>query len=345
LYVDDLVPGSLGTLEANPCGNLFVFEFPLNSLPQASWLCKRSNKIITMFGGAGFLGRTLIKNLLHNNFQVQVVSRNCHNLQGLEEFVNLGLLKFILGDIRDPKKIEDMIGNSYAVTNLIGILFEKTSGEFFKIHGEIAKNIAQAASNLNVEKLIHISALGIDKAITSRYAKSKLTGETEVLRSFHNATIIRPSIIFGIEDNFFNQFARMAKYSLFLPLIGGGITKFQPVFVDDVAQAIVKILNCEQYGGKIFELTGPQIYNFKEIMEFILKTINKKRLLLPIPFKFASIIGKIKELLPKPLLTSDQVELLKYNNINSKNYLGFEDLGILPKNIEDIVPLYLNKYK
>ena len=309
-------------------------------------LYMNNSKIITIFGGSGFLGKAIIRRLLlDRQFQLRIISRNCQNLTEFKQFIDSGLLHFIYGSVTSLEVIKNATMNSYAVINLVGILFETAPGDFAKIHKEAAKNIAQISKAMDVTKLIHISALGVEKATTCYYAKSKFAGETEVLKSFPDATIIRPSIVFGSEDNFFNQFARMARLSPFLPLIGNGVTKFQPVYVEDIANAVVNIIDSDQYNGQIFELVGPEIFSFKDLMKFILSNINKKRILLPIPFVFAAILGKLGQLLPKPFLTYDQVELLKYDNISSGNYLSFEKLGILPSKIEEIVPHYLNKHK
>jgi NADH dehydrogenase len=297
---------------------------------------------ITVFGGSGFLGKALLKVLLQKQYTVRVASRFCQKIAGFEEEIVAKRLEFANCDIKYQEAIDSVIGNSECVINLVGILFEKKKGDFYKIHTEGAKNIALAAKKKGVSKHIHISALGIDQAKTSSYAKTKLDGEIEVLKAFPEAIIIRPSIMFGEGDNFFNKFARMAKCSPILPLIGGGATKFQPVYVQDVANAIATILE-GQYEGKIFELTGPEVYSFKELLEFILLTLNKKRILLPIPFMLAALIGKIGEIIPTPPLTADQVELLKYDNISTGAYLGFNELGIFPKNIAEIVPYYLMK--
>jgi uncharacterized protein YbjT (DUF2867 family) len=300
------------------------------------------NKTITIFGGTGFLGRTLLRSLLKNpSYKIIVVSRRAKLPREFAEFIANGVIKIIKENLENVSNIESEIKSSDAVLNLGGILFEKNKGDFFNIHVEAAKNIALIAKRNKIATLIHISALGVDRAITSEYAKTKLQGESEVLNIFPQAIIIRPSVIFGTEDNFYNQFARMAKYSLFLPLIGGGNTKFQPVYVGDVALAILTVLETSTTG--IYELAGSKIYTFKEILCYILKTINKKRMLLPISFKIAKVIGLMAQCLPRPLITRDQVELLQYDNVMLGNHPGLLALGIMPTSIEEIVPTYLIK--
>ena len=303
-----------------------------------------TNKIIAVIGGFGFIGKALLPKLLSKNYKVKIVSRSCHNLDQ-QFYQRSNAVEFVSCDISDITSLSKVITGCYGVINLVGLLFEQRPGDFIKIHAEAAKHLAILVKQLKIEKLIHISALGIDRALTSKYAQTKLAGESALSQNFEQATIVRPSIVFGAEDNFFNQFARMAKLSPFLPLIGGGDTKFQPIYVNDLADALVKILDDNQFCGKTFELTGPQIITFKEIIKFILKTIDKKRVLLPIPFELAKILGKLANFLPTPPLTSDQVELLKYDNINSNNYLTLNDLNIVPNFVEEIVPPYLQKYK
>jgi NADH dehydrogenase len=231
--------------------------------------------------------------------------------------------------------------DSFAFINLVGLLFEKKQGDFNRIHVDALKNISLTANKLKISRLIHISSLGIENSVTSLYARTKLLGEQGLRKIFPSATIIRPSVIFGADDNFYNQFALMAKFSPFLPLIGGGKTKFQPVYVGDIAFSIIRILEDVSLNGKVFELAGDKIYDFKEILSYILKTIDKKRILLPISFSLARIIGFLAQILPKPPITPDQIELLKYDNILSGNYPGLKELGIFPLTVEEIAPKYL----
>ncbi|MEI7669583.1 MAG: complex I NDUFA9 subunit family protein, partial [Pseudomonadota bacterium] len=193
---------------------------------------------------------------------------------------------------------------------------------------------------------VQISAIGADKIPESKYAVSKLAGERAVLKEFPDAVIVRPSIIFGAEDNFFNQFAKMATKSPCLPLIGGGKTKFQPVYVGDVAKAIIAIIESDKFGGNIFEIGGPDIYSFREILELICKITGRKPFFNYLPFWLAGLIGNIFELLPtKPPITSDQVKLLKHDNIVDNKFKTLSDLGIIPESVKNIVPSYLLRYR
>jgi NADH dehydrogenase len=230
------------------------------------------------------------------------------------------------------------------VINLAGILFESGKQSFSTVQTTGAEKLAHMARAAGVEVFIQMSALGVEKASGSRYASSKLMGEKAVQTAFPTATILRPSIVFGEEDNFFNQFATIAGFSPVLPLIGGGTTKFQPVYVDDVAKAIEAALSNKNMRGKIYELGGPKIYSFKEILQFITTTIYKPRCLTTLPYGLANIVGFFNELLPRPMITRDQIKLLKQDNIVSANTLTFADIGITPQNVEAIVPHYLARF-
>ena len=232
--------------------------------------------------------------------------------------------------------------------SLAGVLFESGTQNFSALHTHGVEKLAQMAKAVGVQRFVHVSALGVDKASGSRYARSKILGENAVLDAFPEATILRPSVIFGPEDNFVNMFASMACLSPVLPLIGGGKTRFQPVYVGDVAKAVEICLERADTMGQIYELGGPEILNFREILNFILKTLGKKRLLLPIPFGIAPLFALGAELFGKiiapPLLTHDQVKLLKHDNIVSANSQHFVHLGVSPIAMEMIIPEYLARY-
>lgn len=303
-------------------------------------------KFITIFGGTGFLGRELLRQLLNQtSYQIKIISRYGKISPEFNEFIAKGVLIIIKENIENIYNIEDEIKDSYAFINLVGLLFETNSGDFQRVHVDAVKKLASFAKKNNIQKFIHISALGVDRSLTSQYAKTKLNGEQELLNIIPTATILRPSVIFGEEDNFYNQFAQMARFSPFLPLIGEGKTKFQPVYVGDVALAILKLLANEKLEGKIYELGGNNIVTFKQILLYILKIIEKKRILLPISFSLAKILGLLLQYFPNPPITADQVKLLKYDNILSKNYPGLLELGITPRDTEEITSQYLKKYQ
>ncbi|MEQ1789717.1 MAG: complex I NDUFA9 subunit family protein [Rickettsiales bacterium] len=299
-------------------------------------------RVITILGGTGFLGRYVVQRLARAGFRLRVISRNPEAALELKATGNVGQITLIAGNINNPESYVTALNGSYGVINLTGILFERGNQKFSSIHSLGAEKLAIAAKAAGVKRFIHISALGIDHEFGSSYARSKLLGERAVLSSFPEATVLRPSIIFGAEDNFFNKFAKMASISPALPLIGGGKTLFQPVYVDDIAHAIEVCLQKDETQGQIYELGGERIYSFKQILEYILKLTGKKRLLITLPFGLASFIAKIAEFCPNPPLTRDQVKLLKYNNTVNPDAKTFADLEITPTSAEVIIPEYLS---
>jgi NADH dehydrogenase len=307
----------------------------------------QSPKTILVIGGTGFVGRYVVKVLAEQGFRVKVVSRNPSAVGAIKTMADVGQIAFISGDLAQPETILRHVKDAYAVVNLVGILFESGGKQNFNmLHAVGAEKLAQAATSFGVQHFIHMSALGVDRATSSLYAHSKMHGEKAVRMAFPDAVILRPSVMFGSEDNFFNQFAGMAMCLPVLPLIGGGNTKFQPVYVGDVARMMLAaILQPERANGRIFELGGARVMSMKQIMEYILEMTNRRAMLLPISFGAASIMGGVMQLLPKPMLTRDQVMLLKHDNVISGNYPGMEALGISPTSIESVVPSYLKRYR
>lgn len=308
------------------------------------------DKLVTVFGGSGFLGRYVVQKLTKEGALVRVAVRNPDQALFLKTMGQVGQVTPIQVDIRSEQSIDRAISDSDYVVNLIGILFEKRRNTFESAHVLAARNIAAVAHKNKVKRLVHISAIGADPSAHSKYASTKGKGEAEVLKTFSTATILRPSIMFGEEDKFFNMFACLARFSPILPLIAGGNTLLQPVYVADVAKAIYQVLS-EQKGGqnpharKIYELGGPTTYKFRDILHYVLKVTGRKRWLAPIPFPVATLISYFTQLLPTPLLTPDQVRLLRQDNIVSQGALTFKDLGIEPTSVEFIVPLYLKRYR
>lgn len=299
-------------------------------------------RVITILGGTGFLGRYVVRRLAKDGFRLRVVSRNPNDSLELITAGHVGQIALLAGDINDPKSYAQALKGSYAVINLVGILFDRGKQNFTNIHSLGAEKLAIAAKAAGVQRFIQISALGVENEAGSNYARSKFLGEKAVLRAFPDATIIRPSIIFGAEDNFFNKFAKMAVLSPFLPLIGGGRTLFQPVYVDDIAKAIEIMLLQNTGHGQIYELGGSQVFSFRQILEYILTVTGKSRRFIPLPFSIASIIGRIGEYLPTPPLTRDQIKLLRYDNTVNPTLKSFKHLGITPTAVELIVPEYLS---
>ena len=303
------------------------------------------DKLVTIFGGSGFIGRHLVKKLANKGFRIRVAVRNPHLAGFLKIPGKVGQIELHQSNIRDKESIDRVIQGSDIVVNLVGIISETSNQKFNNLHISGIDQISKLAKKNNVRKLIHLSAIGANINSSSRYAFTKGKGEIVLRKNFASATIIRPSIVFGPEDKFFNRFAGIARLSPFLPLFGGGKSKFQPVYVEDLCDAIIKSAENSSLESQIIELGGPQIYDFKQLMEILLKTIKRKRILISLPIGVAYVTGFLFNKLPNPLLTIDQVRLLETDNIVSKENLTFADLGIEPKSLVDILPDYLYRYR
>lgn len=302
-------------------------------------------RIVTVIGGSGFVGRYVVKHLAEAGYRVRVVCRNPNAAIALKTAGDPGQIVLESGDLLRPESIAPKLAGSFAVINLVGILFEKGGQNFSALQAKGAENLALAAKKSGVARFVQMSALGVDKAFGSEYARTKLMGEKSVLMHFPDATILRPGVIFGAEDNFFNQFAALP----ILPLIGGGKTRFQPVYVDDVARAVVASLSLDAAKGATYELGGTMSYSFRALMDFVNATLRKRKPLIKIPFWLAMLIGLKWEIIAKvspfkPLLTRDQVRLLKHDNVVSAGAKTFADLGITPQPMEIIVPRYLARF-
>ncbi|MBK1667919.1 complex I NDUFA9 subunit family protein [Rhodovibrio sodomensis] len=303
-------------------------------------------KVATVFGGSGFVGRYIVKRLAKEGWVVRVAVRDTEKAHFLQPYGNVGQIVRMPVPIQDETAVREAVDGADAVFNAIGLLFEPGGAQTFdEVHVNGPERIARLAAETGVKRLIHVSAIGADKESDSVYARTKAEGETAILKQFPQATILRPSIVIGPEDGFLNFFAQMARISPALPLIGGGKTRFQPVYVGDVADAAMAAVHESKTKGKTYELGGPKVYTFKQLMELLLKEIRRKRLLLPIPFGVAQLQAGAAELLPKPLLTRDQVTLLKQDNVVQKGALSFKTLGLEPQAIEAILPTYLVRYR
>lgn len=302
-----------------------------------------TNLKITIFGGTGFLGRHLIKHLCNDDCIIKVPTRNPAKAYFLQPSGDVGQISAVKFNLSDHKQIKNLIDDADIIINLIGILFEKKKNEFEEVHFNFVKKLVDSIDG-NKKIFLNLSSLGVDKCKNSLYASSKLKAENYIQKKNKKYSIIRPSLIFGPEDDFFNKFAQMSLFSPFLPLVMGGNTKFQPVYVDDVCKGIVEILKKNKL-NKIYEFGGPNIYSFKELMLILLDTINRKRLFFYIPKKIAIFMSKFFELFPKPLLTQDQIKLLEVNNIvlNANNDL--KSLKINPTSLEMVLPDYLKRFK
>lgn len=292
---------------------------------------------VLIFGGTGFVGRHIVKALLEDDkpYEICVVARSPSNDQASQISKEKGTRIFHQGSLLSPETFEHLLTPGSIVINTVGILFPTSKQSFEQVHHQAVGELAKIAQKKGVAALVHISALGADKTSASLYAASKARGEEALQTHFPKATILRPSVIFGQGDQFLNRFSQMASFSPFLPLIGGGQTQFQPVHVGDVAKAVVAILKNPALQGNIYELGGPQAYTFKTILEMLLAYEGRNRLLLPIPFSFARWLGKVGQCMPSPVLTEDQVELLKCDNLTTEKANTFKTLGITPLALKD----------
>ena len=306
---------------------------------------QNNQKIIAIFGAGGFLGKHLMRQLTNLDYRIKVATRNPYLKGYLKPLGNPGQIELFKTNIFNEEDVRKVLKNSDYVINLVGILHETRKQKFKHIHSHFPFLLTNLCNEFGIKNLVHISALGIKEKHPSEYMQSKFEGEKNIKENFKSSVILRPSIVFGPEDKFFNTFASLAQFSPFLPLIGGGKTKFAPIYVGDVAKAIVKSLELNNIEPKIYELGGPQNYSFKELMEILLTEIKKKRLLIPIPFGFAKFQSYFLQMMPNPLLTPDQVELLKFDNLVSGNYPTLNDLGIMGTPIQNILSKYIYRFR
>ncbi|TIL95128.1 MAG: complex I NDUFA9 subunit family protein [Mesorhizobium sp.] len=305
-------------------------------------------KLVVVFGGSGFVGRHVVRALARRGYRIRVACRRPDLAGHLQPLGNVGQIQPVQANIRVRWSVDRAVQGADHVVNLVAILHESGRQKFTPVHEFGARAIAEAARAVGAG-LTHISALGTDLNAQSEYARTKALGEKAVLETIEDAVILRPSINFGPEDSFFNRFASMARYSPVLPLIGGGRTKFQPVYVGDVAEAVARSVDGKVQGGRIYELGGPQVLTFKQCMQEILAMIDRKRLLVSVPWWVANMQASILGLLPNPLLTKDQVLQLRGDNIVSEAAIRenrtLAGLDIQPQSIGSILPSYLWRYR
>jgi len=306
---------------------------------------QNNQKIIAIFGAGGFIGKHLIRNLTKLGYRIKIATRNPYLKGYLKPLGNPGQIELFKTNIFNEEDVKNVLKNCDLVINLVGILYETGKQKFNHIHSHFPHLLSNLCNGEGIKNLIHISALGVKEKHNSLYIQSKLEGEKNIQDNFKPSVILRPSVVFGPEDKFFNTFASLAQFSPVLPLVGGGKTKFAPIYVGDVAKAIVKALELNNSKPKIYELGGPENYSFKELMEILLREIKKKRFLISIPFGFAKFQSYFLQMLPNPLLTPDQVELLKHHNIVSGEHPTLEDLGITGTPIQSILSKYIYRFR
>ena len=308
----------------------------------------KAETLVTVFGGSGFLGRHVVRALANRQYRIRVAVRRPELCGHLRPMGRVGQIHAVQANLRFPQSVAAAARDADVVVNLVGILFERGRQRFDAVQAEGAQAVALAAKAAGA-RLVHVSAIGADENSPSHYARSKAAGERLVLAADGAATIMRPSIVFGPEDDFFNRFAALACLSPALPLVGGGHTRFQPVFAGDVGEAIAKAVDGDTKPGAIYELGGPDVRTFKELMAFVLATIERRRLLVPVPFGLMKLGAAFLQYLPKPPITPDQVDLLKRDNVVAdavrRDGRTLEGLGILPESMVAIVPSYLWRFR
>lgn len=320
-------------------------------------------RIVTIFGGTGFLGRHIVQRLAREDWGIRVATRRPERAGFLRPCGDVGRVVPLQANARDDDSVRRAVEGACAVVNLCGILHERGRQTFAAIHVEAADRIARAAAEAGAAHLLHVSALGADAASPSAYARSKAAGEASVRAAFPTATIFRPSLVFGPEDGFFNRLAALLRLAPVLPLFfagpprlemdglfprftcAAGTTRFQPVFVGDVAEAAHRVLDARTPPGEVYELGGPSIYSYAELTALVLAETRRKALLLPVPFLAASALAQLLRFAPDPPLTPDQVTLLKIDNVVAPGARGLADLGVAATAVELVLSTYLDVYR
>lgn len=301
-------------------------------------------KVATVFGGSGFIGRYVVQRLANRDFIVRVAVSDPAGARFLQTQGRVGQIVPLAASVTEDGAVARAVAGADLVVNLVGILFERKAGDFDRIQAEGAGRVARLAAAAGVEKLVHVSAIGADEASASAYGRTKGEGEAAVREAFPTATILRPSLVFGPEDGFFNRFAALSRLLPVMPVVSGA-TRFQPVYVGDVADAVVAAAEHEDAEGRIFELGGPRVASFRELMRYVLEVTGQRKPLLEVPPGLAAFQARLGELLPTPPLTRDQLIMLQRDNVVAEGALGLSDLGIAPKAMEAVVPGYLTRFR
>lgn len=301
-------------------------------------------KVATVFGGSGFIGRYVVQRLANRDFIVRVAVSDPAGARFLQTQGRVGQIVPLAASVTEDGAVARAVAGADLVVNLVGILFERKAGDFDRIQAEGAGRVARLAAAAGAEKLVHVSAIGADPASASAYGRTKGEGEAAVREAFPTATILRPSLVFGPEDGFFNRFAALSRLLPVMPVVSGA-TRFQPVYVGDVADAVVAAAEHEDAEGRIFELGGPRVASFRELMRYVLEVTGQRKPLLEVPPGLAAFQARLGELLPTPPLTRDQLIMLQQDNVVAEGALGLSDLGIAPKAMEAVVPGYLTRFR
>jgi NADH dehydrogenase len=300
---------------------------------------------VAVLGGSGFVGRYIVKRLAERGAVIAVGCRRAEDAKFLQPTGNVGQIAMLNIDLGEAVLLPAYLAGNRALVNCVGTLRESGRQTFERLHHTGPARLARLARDAGIERLVHLSAIGADSRSLSGYARTKAAGEKAVLDAFPTATILRPSVVIGPEDQFFNRFAQMATIAPFLPLIGGGETRFQPVYVGDVADAAIACLDDPTTMGRTYELGGPKIYTMRELFELLLAEIRRRRRFVDLPFGVAAAMARLSSVLPSPPLTPDQVELLKSDNTVAPGALGLADLGIAATAVEAVLPTYLDRFR
>jgi NADH dehydrogenase len=305
--------------------------------------------LVTVFGGSGFVGSQIVRALARNGSRVRVAVRNPGRGYRLRMLGDVGQIEVVQANLRDEDSIARALDGAEACVNAVAVLFESGRQTYQALHVDGAARVARLALAAGARRFVQISAIGADAAAAAGYARTKAAGEAVVREVFPDAVILRPSVVFGPDDQFFNRFAEMATLAPALPLIGGGETRMQPVFVGDVAQACAEATLSADSAGRTFELGGPEVFTFRQLMELLLTVVQRRRLLIPVPWPAAALLGRAGDLAARvgvtPPITSDQVAMLKVDNVVAAGASGLADLGVRASAVESIIPSYLYRYR
>ncbi|TCZ59864.1 complex I NDUFA9 subunit family protein [Roseicella aquatilis] len=301
-------------------------------------------KVATVFGGSGFIGRYVVQRLANMDYVVRVAVTHPDGARFLQTQGRVGQIVPLAAGVDDAGAAARAIAGADLVVNLVGILHERKAGDFQRIHREGAGTVARLAAEAGVERLVHVSAIGADPESPSRYGRTKGEGEAAVRAAFPAAVILRPSIVFGPEDQFFNRFGAMARMLPVMPVVSGG-TRFQPVYVGDVADAVAAAATRDDAPGKVYDLAGPRVMTFREVLRFILDATGHRRPMLDMPLGLVRLQAKLSSFLPNPPITEDQLLMLRKDNVASSGVPGLAELGIAPKSVEAVVPGYLARFR